>query len=105
MVGRKQTGTQEDHPGRKQGGHTKRNPNSTPEKTCKVRPFSNPEGTNEGKTLLGSKSVTTNGTGDISFTFSTKKAIRLGQNIRATATSTSTDDTPAFSAPRKVVEQ
>ena len=78
--------------------------NSTPNKTFNVQFFSNPEGTDEGKTLLGSKSVTTDGTGNVSFTFSTTKAIRLGQNITATATSPS-GDTSEFSAPRKVVAQ
>ena len=83
----------------------KGNLNSTPNKTFQVQFFSNPSGTNEGKTLLGSKSVTTNGTGNVSFTFPTKKAIRLGQNITATATNTSTGNTSEFSGPRKVVVQ
>jgi hypothetical protein len=77
--------------------------NSTPDRTFQVQFFSNPGGTDEGKTLLGSESVSTNGTGNASIAFSTKKAIRLGQNITATATSTSTGDTSEFSAPRKVV--
>jgi hypothetical protein len=64
---------------------------------------SNPEGTDEGKTLLGSESVSTNGTGNASIALSTKKVIRLGQNITATATSASTGDTSEFSAPRKAV--
>jgi hypothetical protein len=81
----------------------KGNLNSTPGKTFNVQFFSNPEGTNEGKTFLGSASVTTNGTGNVSFSFSTKKAIRLGQNITATATNTSTGNTSEFSGPRKVV--
>ena len=79
--------------------------NSTPGKTFTVQFFSNPKGTNEGKTLLGSKSVSTNGTGNVSFPFSTQKAIRLGQNITATATNASTGDTSEFSGPRKVVAQ
>ena len=78
--------------------------NSTANKTFNVQFFSNPEGTDEGKTLLGSKSVTTDGTGNVSLTFSTTKAISLGQNITATATSPS-GDTSEFSAPRKVVAQ
>ena len=77
--------------------------NSTPNKTFTVQYFSNPQGTNEGKTLLASKSVTTDGTGNVSFTFSTTKAIRLGQNF--TATATGADGTSEFSAPRKVVAQ
>jgi hypothetical protein len=75
--------------------------NSTPGKTFNIQFFSNPSGTKEGKTLLGSKSVTTDGTGNVSFDFSTKKEIRLGQDI--TATATGTDGTSEFSAPKKVV--
>jgi len=78
--------------------------NSTPGKTFNVQFFSDPSGTDEGKTLLGSMSVTTNGTGNVSFTFSTKKTIRLGQNITATATGPG-GNTSEFSAPRKVVAQ
>ena len=78
--------------------------NSTPVKTFNVQFFSNPSGTDEGKTLLGSMSVTTNGTGNVSFTFSTQKAIKLGQNITATATGPG-GNTSEFSAPRKVVAQ
>jgi len=74
---------------------------STPNKTFNVQFFSNPSGTDEGKTLLGSVAVSTNGAGDASFAFSTKKAIRLGQNI--TATATGAGGTSEFSAPRKVV--
>jgi hypothetical protein len=75
--------------------------NSTPGKTFQVQFFSNPSGTEEGKTFLGSKSVTTNGSGNVSFAYSTKKAIRLGQNI--TATATGAGGTSEFSGPRKVV--
>ena len=75
--------------------------NSTPGKTFNIQFFSNPSGTKEGKMLLGSKSVTTDGTGNVSFDFSTKKEIRLGRNI--TATATGTDGTSEFSAPKKVV--
>jgi len=80
------------------------NLNSTPDKTFNIQFFSNPSGTDEGKIYLGSKSVTTNGTGNVSFTFSTKKTIRLGQNITATATGPG-GNTSEFSAPRKVVAQ
>jgi CSLREA domain-containing protein len=78
--------------------------NSTPGKTFTVQFFSNPSGADEGRTLLGSKSVTTTGTGNVSFSFSTQKAIRLGQNITATATGPG-GNTSEFSAPRKVVAQ
>ena len=80
------------------------NLNSTPDKTFNIQFFSNPSGTDEGKIYLGSKSVTTNGTGNVSFTLSTKKTIRLGQNITATATGPG-GNTSEFSAPRKVVAQ
>ena len=77
---------------------------STPNSTFRVQLFSNPSGMNEGKTLLGSQTVSTNGAGDASFTFSTQKEIRLGQNITATATGPG-GNTSEFSAPRKVVAQ
>ena len=75
--------------------------NSTPDKTFNVQFFSSPEGGDEGKTFLGSMSVPTDGSGDASFTFSTKMAIKLAQNI--TATATGADGTSEFSAPKKVV--
>jgi titin len=76
--------------------------NSTPEKTFRVQLFSNPKGTNEGKTLLGSQLVSTDGSGDATFAFSTKKPIRVGQNITATATGPG-GNTSEFSAPKQVV--
>ena len=77
--------------------------NSKHDRTFKIQFFKNPKGTDEGKTLLGSKTVTTDGSGNVSFTFSTTKKVALEQNITATATNTSTGDTSEFSAPRKVV--
>jgi len=74
---------------------------STPNKAFTVQFFSNPEGGDEGKTLLGSATVETNGTGVASFAFSTKKTIRLGQNV--TATATGAEGTSEFSGPKKVV--
>jgi hypothetical protein len=76
--------------------------NSVANKSYTIRFFSNPQGTNEGKKFLGSKEVTTDGTGNVSFAFSTRKKVKLGQNMTATATSY-TLDTSEFSAPRKVV--
>jgi hypothetical protein len=75
---------------------------STPNSTIRVQFFSNPSGADEGKTLLGTRSVTTDGSGKVSFTFSTKQAIRLGQNITATATGPG-GNTSEFSAPKRVV--
>jgi len=77
--------------------------NSTPNRKYMLQFFSNPKGTDEGKKLLFSRSVTTDSSGNLSFTFATKKRVSLGQNITATATSSTTGDTSEFSAPRKVL--
>jgi parallel beta-helix repeat protein len=74
--------------------------NSTPTKTFRVQFFSNPSG-NEGKKFIGQKSVTTNGSGSVSFTFSPASKVAVGQTITATATDTS-NNTSEFSAPRTV---
>jgi hypothetical protein len=76
--------------------------NSTPGKTFTVRFFSNPSGTDEGKKFFGQKSVTTDGSGNASFTFSPTSKVAAGRAITATATS-SGGDTSEFSAPKKVV--
>jgi trimeric autotransporter adhesin len=76
--------------------------NSTPNKTFLVQFFSNPEGTDEGKRFIGQRSVTTDSSGNASFTFSTTQKITLGQNITATATSR-VGNTSEFSAPRTLV--
>ena len=60
--------------------------NSTPSKTFTVQFFSNAPGADEGQTLLGEKSVTTDTSGNASFTFKTKKKVGKGQTITATAT-------------------
>jgi CSLREA domain-containing protein len=73
---------------------------SATSKTYQVQFFSNPSG-NEGKTFLGQKSVTTNTSGNVSFTFTTSKAISAGQTITATATD-SAGNTSEFSAPKTV---
>ena len=75
---------------------------STPNGSFRLQFFSNPKGTNEGKTLLGSQLISTNGAGDASFVFSTKKPVRLGQNITATATGPG-GNTSEVSAPKQVV--
>jgi parallel beta-helix repeat protein len=74
---------------------------SATSKTYQVQFFSNPSG-NEGKKFLGQKSVTTNTSGNASFTFTTSKAISAGQTITATATD-SAGNTSELSAPRTVV--
>jgi CSLREA domain-containing protein len=77
--------------------------NSEKNRIFYVQFFSNPKGTDEGKQLLGFKPVSTDGSGNASFRFVTKKKVGLGQNITATATSDATSDTSEFSAPKKVV--
>jgi hypothetical protein len=77
--------------------------NSSPNKTYNVQFFSNPSGAEEGKKLLFSKSIKTDGLGNASFAFSTTKRVGLGQNVTVTATKSATGDTSEFSAPRTVV--
>ncbi len=64
--------------------------------------FSNPSGTDEGKTFIGQKSVTTDASGNASFTFSPASKVATGKAITATATNASSGDTSEFSTPRKV---
>jgi hypothetical protein len=73
--------------------------NSTPSKTFTIQFFSNPRGDAEGKTFIGETSVSTDSSGDASFTF--KKKVR-GALITATATKFLTGDTSEFSDPKKV---
>ena len=67
-----------------------------------VRFFSNPSGTDEGKTFIGQKSVTTDASGNATFTFSSAQKVGLGRTVTATATSQA-GNTSEFSAPRTVV--
>jgi hypothetical protein len=60
--------------------------------------FSNPSG-NEGKRFIGQKSVTTDASGNVSFTKALPK-VAVGKTI--TATATGSEGTSEFSAPRKV---
>lgn len=82
----------------------KGNLNGTKNHAFKVQFFSNPGGTDEGKRLLFSHTVSTDGTGNGSFTLATMQKVRLGNNVTATATDISTGDTSEFSAPRMVVK-
>ncbi len=74
---------------------------STPNRSFTIQFFSNPSGENEGKTFIGSKSVTTDSGGNISFTFTPAQAVAVGQSVTATATD-SGGNTSEFSAPREV---
>jgi CSLREA domain-containing protein len=76
--------------------------NSKPNQTFTIRFFRNPLGTNEGKTFMDKKSVSTNSnctTG--TFTFIPNQAVSAGQTITATATD-SEGNTSEFSAPRTI---
>jgi CSLREA domain-containing protein len=73
--------------------------NSAPDETFKIRFFSNPENTDEGKTFLGQKSVTTNVDGAAQFTFVSARSVPVGRPITATA-SDSDGNTSEYSAPR-----
>jgi hypothetical protein len=75
---------------------------STAGQTFTVEFYANPDDTNEGKTFLGEKTITTTVDGIRSFTFSPATAVKAGQAITATATNDSTHDTSEFSAPRTV---
>jgi CSLREA domain-containing protein len=81
---------------------------SSPNTTYTIEFYSNPSG-NEGKKFIGQKNVTTDGSGNASFTFSPAARVPVGQTVTATAkaevvtlVSTSDEDTSEFSAPRTV---
>jgi hypothetical protein len=78
--------------------------NSTPDKTFRVQLFSSPAGADEGKKLIGQKSITTDAGGNASFIFSPKSKVEVGRNITATATGPG-GDTSEFSVPKKVVRK
>jgi len=79
--------------------------NSTPGEYFVVQFFANPSGTDEGKTFIGQTGVSTNSSGDASFTFKPKSKVPVGQNITATATEFVESNTSEFSAPMKVARQ
>ena len=65
-------------------------------------PTADPSGFGEGKLFLGFVTVTTNSSGNASFT-ATETSVAAGQVITATATNSSTGDTSEFSKAIKVV--
>jgi titin len=82
--------------------------NSTPDTTLVVQLFSNPKGTDsstllQGKTFIGQKSVSTDGSGNATFTFKPARKVGRGASITATATNQFSGDTSEFSAGKKVV--
>ena len=74
---------------------------STPNRTFVVRFFSNLSGTNEGKVFIGQRSVTTDGSGNVTFASSPAQKVGLGRTVTATATNPA-GSTSEFSAPRTV---
>ena len=83
--------------------------NSTPSKATQVFTLqffggstADPSGFGEGKRFLGQMSVTTNGSGNATFTFETRKKVRKGQVVTTTATNQSTRDTSEFSEAQTV---
>ncbi|CAN5163353.1 hypothetical protein BH24ACT17_BH24ACT17_16000 [soil metagenome] len=58
-------------------------------------------GTNEGRKFIGSKSVTTDASGNASFAFKSASKVATGRTITATATDAS-GNTSEFSAPKTV---
>ncbi len=79
------------------------NLNSVPDKNFSLRFFSNRPGEDEGRFLIGVRSVTTNANGNAPFAFSLAKTVQAGRTV--TATATGADGTSEFSAPRAVVTQ
>ena len=72
---------------------------SRPGTTYTVQLFSNPAGTDEGKTLVGQASVTTDGSGNASFSVKPSSEVAKGQNVTATVTDPE-GNTSEFSAPK-----
>jgi CSLREA domain-containing protein len=75
--------------------------NSTPNKTFKIQFFSNPSGTEEGKKFLGQKSVSTDASGNATFSFSPAQKVGVQRTVTATTTNPA-GSTSEFSAPRTV---
>src|SRR5215212_7385536 len=75
--------------------------NSRPNSGYLIQFFSNPSG-DEGQKFIGQKSVTTDGSGNTSFTFTPSSVVKVGQTVTATATKDSNGNTSEFSAPRTV---
>ena len=78
--------------------------NSTPNKFFVVQLFSNASG-DESQKFIGQTSVTTDDSGNATFTFKPSKKVGGGQKITATATDTSAQNTSEFSAAKKVVRK
>jgi CSLREA domain-containing protein len=75
--------------------------NSRPRELYTIQFFSNPSG-DEGQTFIGQKIVSTDASGNASFSFSPTTAVAVGRQITATATRNATGDTSEFSAAQQV---
>jgi titin len=75
----------------------------TPNTTFTLQFFADPapdaSGKGEGRTLLGTLTVTTDGSGFASFTFTASQVVPPGQVVTATATNANTQNTSEFSDP------
>jgi CSLREA domain-containing protein len=76
--------------------------NSTPSDPFFIQFYANSSG-NEGKTLIGSKSVSTDSNGNVTFTFVPSQAVPAGRKVTATALDVVNGNTSEFSAPKGVV--
>jgi hypothetical protein len=72
-------------------------PNSKPSAAYTVQLFSNPSGEDEGKTFVGRRIATTDGSGNTSFRVKPPSEVAKGQNGTATAAD-SEGNTSEFSA-------
>ncbi|HZY87890.1 MAG TPA: hypothetical protein VFE78_23855 [Gemmataceae bacterium] len=72
---------------------------SVPNKSFTLQFFDTPPGQSagQGKTLLGTNTVTTDGTGNATFTFTLTIALTAGDTLTATATNVTNNDTSEFS--------
>ena len=79
---------------------------SVPNTLYRVEFYSNPSGTDEGKKFLGLKLVSTDASGNATFTFSPASRVAVGQTVTATARGELLEvtavGTSEFSAPKKV---
>ena len=67
--------------------------NSAPGVSFSIEFYANPSGADEGQRFIGAQSVSTNASGDATFSFQPQSKVAAGQNITATATNGSTRDT------------
>lgn len=79
------------------------NLNSVPNTAFRLEFFSNPSGSLQGETLIGATAVTTNASGDASFSLSFPVAVAVGRFVTSTATDLTLSNTSEFSDSAPVV--